>query len=484
MRSLRTALAISLASAALAACSDQPGSAPTDPSRPTVRIPAAVNGAVLALPACGDFTQLKADSRAYTKSNDALLTIAGDLQSEVGKRGRTRAATNLVLDGLARIAAIRGTTAQNSDITALVFDRLVRGWLACPETTFTSGALEPTPPLTTDGVGGFGPALGSHWVFEVRGKNTDPPGGAYERNKPPVGTTFWALEPGETDGQGNPSWAASIGGSLGLGRIFIYGYQIDNNAIPAKFGSSFEHRTIPKISPTGTNNPTFTLSEKVGLCGLDAQGGRRVDHNNAFLPLVTSFQCVQPPEILASSSSAIYALQSLNPISLAQRAMAFLAPQPLHAAISIVGGRGGPLSPSSVFDLSQYGLSIQGTVADGKTSVPLAFVGSGNPPVTVFVSVPGNNGPVAAPVGTPVAISIVGNSSSIAFFKDGASAPATATVTRFVGASGIVSFADVFLTKSGGYQVAFRVSLPNGNGGVDFLGGNVATSNSFNYQNK
>ena len=28
------------------------------------------------------------------------------------------------------------------------------------------------------------------------------------------------------------------------------------------------------------------------------------------------------------------------------------------------------------------------------------------------------------------------------------------------------------------------VSLPNGNGGVDFLGANVITSNSFNYQNK
>ncbi len=478
MRSLRTALALSLASAALAACSDQPTSAPTDPSRPTVSIPATVNGAVLALPAC-DFTQLKSDSRAYAKkSNDVLLTIAGDLQSEVGKRGRTRAATNLVLDGLTRIAAIRGSLDQSSDVTAFVFNRLVHGWLACAGDDFLANAEEPNPTPTSDNVGGFGPALGSHWVFEVRGRTaTD---GAYERSKPDAAnSTFWALEPGEAN------WGSSIGGSLGLDRVFIYGYQIGNDAIPAKFGSSFEHRTIPRIPPQGTQNPTFTLSSKVGLCGLDAQGGRRVDHDNEFLPLVTSLQCLTPATILASSSSAIYALRSLNPISLAQRAMGFLAPQPLHAAIGVVGSRPKGLSPSAVYDLSQYGLSGLGTVADGKTSVALHLVGNGNPPITVSVSVPGpNNTTVAAPVGTPVAISIVGNSSSIAFFKDGNTAPATATVTRFVGANGIVSFANVFLTKAGGYQVAFQVSLPNGNGGVDFLGANVITSNSFNYQNK
>jgi len=479
MRFLQTALAISLASAALAACSDQPSLAPTDPSGPRVIIPATISGAALTATAC-DFTQLKADSRAFAKkSNDVLLTIAGDLQSEVGKHQRSRAATNLVLDGLTRIAAIRGSLNQNTDVTAFVFNRLVHGWLACAGDDFLANAEEPNPTPTSDNVGGFGPALGSHWVFEVRGKTgTD---GAYERSKPDAAnSTFWALEPGEA------TWGSSIGGSLGLDRVFIYGYQIGNDPIPAKFGSSFEHRTIPKIPPQGTQNPTFTLSSKVGLCGLDAQGGSRVDHDNEFFPLVTSFQCVQPAEILASSSSAIYVFQSLNPISLAQRAMSFLAPQPLHAAIGVVGSRPKGLSPSSVYDLSQYGLSVLGTVADGKTSVALHFVGTGDPPITVRVSVPGpNNTTVAAPVGTPVAISIVGNSSSIAFFKDGKSAPAaTPTVTRLVGANGIVSFGNVFLTKAGGYQLGFRVSLPNGTGGVDFVGGNVATSNSFNYQGK
>jgi hypothetical protein len=443
-----------------------------------VIIPAAVNGAVLALPAC-DFTQLKSDSRAFvSKSNDVLLTIAGDLQQEVGKKGRSRAATNLVLDGLSRIAAVRGTGDQDPTVTALVFNRMVKGWLACAEDSFTAGALEPDPPLTSDNVGGFGPALGSHWVFEVRGKtSTD---GAYERNKPPVGTMFWALEPGAAD------WGSSIGGSLRLDRVFIYGYQTGNPSIPAKFGSSFDHRTIPKISDPKDKNPTFTLSVKAGLCGLDAQDGRRVNHDNVFLPLVTGFQCLPPAAIDAGSS--IYAFRLLNPMSLAQRAIDFLGPKQLYAALGVVGSRPKGLSPSAVYDLSQYQLGGLGTISDGNNKVQLHLVTPANAPVTVHVTVPGANPgdpPVDAPVGTPVAISILGNSSSIAYFADGsANATPTPTVTRLVGDNGIVSFDNVFLVKAGGYQLAFRVSLSTETGGIDFQGAQVLVSNSFQNQNK
>jgi len=434
----------------------------------------------LILPAACDINQLKADSRSFAKSNnDILLTIANDLQQEIGKRGQTDAATDKVLDGLSRIAAIRGTGDQNPDITAFVFNRLVKGWLVCAKPTFVAGALEPNPPVVDDTVGGFGPAVGSHWVFEVRGKNNDPAtiyddptAGAYERNKPAFTTgIFWALESGEA------SWAASIGGSLKPDRVFIYGYQTSSDVIPAKSGSSFDHRTIPRISPEGTANPTFTLSAKLGLCGVDGLGtGQRVDHADVFLPLESNFACTTPAPIVAGSS--IYALQLLNPMSLAQRAMGFFAPQQLYAGGGVVGSRPKGLSPSSVYDLSKYSLSILGTVADGKTSKPLQFTNSN--PVTVSVTFEG----ATAPKGTPVAISVVGNSSSIAFFKDGSKGTPAPTVTRFVGNNGIVSFDNVFLTKAGGYTVSFRVSLSNPTGGIDFLGGNVINSNAFNYQNK
>jgi hypothetical protein len=152
-------------------------------------------------------------------------------------------------------------------------------------------------------VRGFGPALGSHWVFEVRGTSNppsnnydDPTSGAYERNKPAEATgMFWALEPGNID------WATSIGGSLNLDRVFIFGYQTSAGPIPAKFGSSFTHFTIPKISPPGTRQ--YTLTSKLGLCGLAAQGGRRVDHDDVFLPLESNFACTQPAPIGAGRRS-------------------------------------------------------------------------------------------------------------------------------------------------------------------------------------
>ncbi|HEX5073830.1 MAG TPA: hypothetical protein VFW03_11515 [Gemmatimonadaceae bacterium] len=472
MHSLRTALALALASAALVACSDQPNSAPTDPSGPRVSIPAAVNGDLLTLLPC-DINQLKADSRAFTSPSDVLSTIANALQTEIGRRGQSETATDLVLDGLSRIAAIRGTANQNSDITALVFDRLVKGWLACAKPDFVAGAEAPNPPVAAGEVGGFGPALGSHWVFEVRGKDTDPAGGAYERNKPALTSSiFWALE------QGEATWAASIGGSLKPDRVFIYGYQTSSETIPAKSGSSFDHFTIPKISPDGTRNPTFTLSMKVGLCGVEGLGtGRRVNHDGVFLPLESNFACT-PPAVIADGSS-IYAFRLLNPISLAQRAIEFFGPQQLHAALGgVVGSRPKGLSPSSVYDLSAYLLTGLDSIADGRTSKPLALKKGGD--VTVTVSFDG----ALAPKGTPVTVSVVGNKSSIAFFKDGSNGTPGPTVTRYANASGVVSFGDVYLTKAGGYILAFQVTLPNGTGGFDFKGANVIQSNSFNYQGK
>ncbi len=97
-----------------------------------------------------------------------------------------------------------------------------------------------------------------------------------------------------------------------------------------------------------------------------------------------------------------------------------------------------------------------------------------------------------AAVGTPVAISVVGNSSVIAYFKDGKNGAPAPTATRYVAAdpitgksTGIASFDEVYLTKAGGYNVAFQVALVNATTGkIDFAGAQVLTSNSFNMQGK
>jgi len=481
----RTGLAL-VAGVALAACSDQPASAPTavNPVRPSFAL---ISRPTWLTGSC-DATQLKSDARAYAKkSNDVLVSIAGDLGAEVSKKGLTRVATNKALDGLSRIAAIRGTGDQNSDVTAPIFDRLVKGFLVCTELEFTDGALEPTPP----GGGGFGGALGSHWAFEVRGQNTDATG-IFERNKPAAAAAaankFWVLQPGVSVA-GVPDWAASIGGTLGLSlkRVFIYGYQTSATPAIAKAGSSFDHRSIPLITST------FTMSLKVGLCGQEATGGLRVNHAGEFGALSSPSCSPSPSAMLASSS--IYA--ALNPIGLARRAVHYFAPQELHAAVAGIVGRDlGSLSPSAVYDLSQYLLSGLGTIADGQTTKPLKYSGGSAVTIRVTVDSVAADGitkiPVNAAVGTPVAISVVGNSSVIAYFTDGKTGTPSPTVTRYVAAdpitgksTGIASFDEVYLTKAGGYQVAFQVALVNATTGkIDFAGAQVLTLNSFNMQGK
>ena len=477
---LRTGFALA-AGAALVACSDQPASAPTavNPVRPSFAL---ISRPTWLTGSC-DANQLKSDARAYAKkSNDALVSIAGDLGAEVSKKGLTRVATNKALDGLSRIAAIRGTGDQNSDVTAPIFDRLVKGFLLCTELEFTDGALAPTPP----GGGGFGGALGSHWAFEVRGQNTDATG-IFERNKPAAaadaGNKFWVLQPGVSVA-GVPDWAASIGGTLGvaLKRVFIYGYQTSATPAIAKAGSSFDHRSIPLITST------FTMSLKVGLCGQEATGGLRVNHAGEFGALSSPSCSPSPSAMLASSS--IYA--AVNPSGLARRAVHYFAPQELHAAVAGIVGRDlGSLSPSAVYDLSQYLLSGLGTIADGQTTKPLKYAANSSP-VTIKVTVDSSGTPVNAAIGTPVAISVVGNSSVIAYFTDGKTGTPSPTVTRYVAAdpitgksTGIASFDEVYLTKAGGYNVAFQVALVNATTGkIDFAGAQVLTSNSFNMQGK
>src|SRR5687767_8598460 len=144
MRPVLRIASLLTAGAALAACSDQPNPAPTAPTVVRPSFAAAISRPDW-IPGSCDITQLKSDARAYArKSNDVLLTIAGDLGTEVSKKGLTRAATNKALDGLSRIAVIRGTADQKSDVTAPVFNSLVEGFLSCTELEFTDGALEPT----------------------------------------------------------------------------------------------------------------------------------------------------------------------------------------------------------------------------------------------------------------------------------------------------------------------------------------------------
>jgi hypothetical protein len=110
-------------------------------------------------------------------------------------------------------------------------------------------------------------------------------------------------------------------------------------------------------------------------------------------------------------------------------------------------------------------------IADGRVSRPMAD--GDNDPVQVLVSTDKGTG---LP-GVTVTLSIFGNSSSIAFFKDGRNAAATSTVTRTTGPDGLATFDNVFLTKAGGYQLV-------AGGAFDGVAGTPGLSNSFTWQNK
>jgi len=191
-----------------------------------------------------------------------------------------------------------------------------------------------------------------------------------------------------------------------------------------------------------------------------------VQHVNAILPL-QPLACSTPPAFAAASTRSSRLLASL-----ARHAANLVTPNTAQAAFKLgaIGGGASELSPSVVIDMQQVTLAFVKPVANGTNSVPLADA-NGNP---IQVAVTTLNGTPLPNV--VVTLSIVGNSSSIAFFSDGTSAPSV-TVTRTTGADGLATFAGVSLTKAGGYQLG-------ASGSFDGVAGAPVASNSFNIQNK
>ena len=465
--SLRTAFAVCVGGVVLGACTDQ-SSAPTA-VKPRAVIPSSVSR--IQLTETCDVNQIKADARAYAKkSNDVLLSthIAG-LATAV-KNSNIVSATDKVFDALSRIGLIRGTADQKNDITPEAFHRLVTGLLKCADDDITANV----PELPA---GGFGLALGRNWAFDVRGKTAAPAdetGPVYERGA--TDGNWWVLD------KNAASWPLAITSNWSTDRVLIFGFRTDFLNISGRVGgSSFDHRTIPEtVKPVGTN-PFFTLSALVGLCFGDnapINSTQRVNHNGQFLAL-TPYVCGDPPQFTPATG---FAVGRFGPRSLAQLAASFFTPRPLHAATIFVGGSvtGSPddFSPSAVYDLSGLQLAAPGEIADGQVSVPLFLKGTNGAPITLPVTITANGAP--APDGTPVTVSIVGNSSNIAFFKDNAQAAESATVTRYV-ENGSVSYAGLLLTKAGGYQLGFQITLPPP---AVTVGPVVTSPNSFQMQNK
>lgn len=422
---------------ALAACGEPARPSPSAAQRADV-----VSGA-LAL-SC-NFTTLKSNARAYAASNkDVLFTIIGDLQS-LSKNGPNAAATDKAFDGLSRLAAMRGTSAQSSDATGAEFNGLTTGLLGCMESYITA---------TVPGDFTVAGALTPGWLYEVRGKDAaDGALGSYERGNTP----FWAAE-------APAGWGASISAASQAKRFLIYGSRI-TDFLPndPEVGSAFELRTIPTIA---SGVLSFSSPLTIGLCNVDVTPTLRVQHIDDILP-IQPLTCSTPPAFaMASTPSARFFA------ALGRHAVELVTPRSAEAAFRVgaVGGGASELSPSAVIDMQSVTLAFVKQVANGNNSSPLADA-NGNP---IQVAVTTKNGTPLPGVVVTMAVAL--NNSSIAFLKDGTSAPSV-TVTRTTGADGIATFGGVSMTKAGGYQLTAA-------GSFDGVAGAPVISNSFNIQNK
>jgi len=435
---LRTAFAIAAASVALTACSDRPSSAPTAPRQ-------AQPAVATALTLSCDFTALKANARDYAASNqDPLFTIIGALQKSINKSGLNAGATDLAFDGLARLAAMRGTAAQRGTATGAIFDALTTGFIGCMESYITA-----TVPSDFTVAG----ALTAGWMYEVKGKAGDGSVGAYERGSSP----YWSAE-------APAGWGASITPASQATRFLIYGFRLTNFLTnDPTVGSAFEIRTVPAIGA-----PALTLQSPllIGLCNINPASTVRVQHISTVLTKQT-LVCADPPVFALESSG----LRLLDPRALAQRAIDFLAPKPAYAfGFGGVGGAVSELSPSVVIDMQSVTLAFVFNIVDGGNSQPLQGTDGG--PVKVRVTTQGGT-PLS---GANVTLAVYGNSSVIAFFSDNGG-PNTPSVVRTTDANGIATFTGVSLTKAGGYQLTAT-------GSFDGIAGAPVVSNSFNIQNK
>jgi len=436
---LAALVSVFAASLVASACSDKPVREPTAPKL------GAPNLTTSLPPAICDLTALRSYAKDYAASGkDPLNTVIGDLSKEFNRNGISSRTTSLAFDGLARLAVMRGNSGlqKSTDPVQQAFDGLVKGFVGCMEASIRQTAVEED----------FAPAVGPGWLFDVRGGSADLTSGVYQTGAG-VGNPFWAAEPVT-----KPS-----------SRFLIYAKPSGFLALPGRFGSAVEINTIPTIA-----SGLLTVTLNIGLCNAGtgdlSKTGDRLNHNNK----IVAFK-----ELACTAQTASAASNVLSPRSLARAALEFFSPRPAYAAALVAGSVGGAvseLSPAAIYDLSGVALSGLDSIAGDIISNDLHVVASkGGGPVTVVAKEGAN-----LLEGMPVVMSILGNSSSIAFFTDSQSdtpKKAVATVTRFTDANGVANFQGVKLTKAGGYTLVLQVGIDS------FLGASV-NSNAFNMKNK
>jgi hypothetical protein len=401
MRKLRALIAIGGASAGLAACTDQPTSAPI------VHRLAGVNPVVANLGAACDFTALKAAVRDYVAAgNDVIYDYIRNMSSDAYGQG---------MNGLARLAQVRSSldpVLKKSGATPAQGAAAVIQFLACMP---IGDAVQEN--FTTNIVSAFG----AGGMFEVpTTSSTDP---VFSRGEA-AGTKYWAAKPA-----GGASWGSLTSTVLtSQVRYLVFGYEINSE-------TGFDYNVVPMLGNAGM--PTeFAGDLIIGACGSFGSAVRVLHVADVLFDQSMSFcQPDSPPLALRSSGFGS------DLAMLVRRSLSVFAPQTGYAFGGGVGGAVSELSPSSL-------LSVTPTITYTPQPAKTPSVGD---PLGVMVSVFTGTQALKNAV---VTLTITGNSGRDALFFD----PTKPTqrcyfVTRTTNELGVADFSAVELLKPGGYSL-------------------------------
>lgn len=390
-RVLRAFLAFGVAAAGLAACSDQPTSAPIVPQV------AGINADEL--PTCS-FTTLRDAVRNYADvpGSDSIYNYIRDMADFPYEQG---------MNGLARLAEIRANGPKVPGAGATEGAAAVTAFLAC----MSVGTVQ------NDFATNIVSAMGPGGMFEV--PTITSTNAIYSRGE--TGPYFWAAKPDN----GN-AWGFLSNNQ----RFLVFGYEINNQ-------TGFDYNVIPMLGLAGMPSQ-FADSLVVGACGT-FDSAIRVNHDGEILfdeDMLSTCATTAPP--LASLSSGLGG----DLASLVRKSLSVFAPQPAFAWGGGVGGAVSELSPTTL-------PTVTPTITYTPQPLPTPVVGQ---PLGVKVSVFSGSLPLR---NAQVTLTITGNSGLNALFLNPYVTPPVRCyyVTRPTDQYGVADFSLVALLKAGGYTL-------------------------------
>jgi hypothetical protein len=418
-----------VAGAGLAACSDEPTSAPVVPRLSGIN-------AVYNLPACNT-TALKDAVRAYAdvSGNDSIFTYIRNIDTDAYNQG---------MNGLARIAQIRASGPKKTGAGADQAAAAVTAFLACMPIGAVQDDSFPQHLKSALSAGG---------MFEV--PTTASTASVFSRGEA-ANTKYWVAKP--ADGANWGSLASSSPGGL---RYVVFGYEINGE-------TGFDFNVLPRLGSTAPdpNMPSEFLSSLIiGACGT-FDGAVRVLHEQDVLFDLHMLTICQGPSGpgMASLSSGFGSDFAM----FVRRGLSVFSPQAAYAFGGGVGGAVSELSPANLPTVAPKLEYAPQPATNKAVSDPLGIK------VRVYTGASWATG--NALNNASVTLTVTGNSGKDAILLNTTTGESCFQFTRTT-ENGVANFSDIAVTKSGGYTLTAESTW-------DKLPASATLSNLFNVKNK